>query len=72
MKRHRNAQTGEFVTEEYALAHPDVTVSETVLTDDEREAERGRLKALLAASEGQPGYAAREKEIRRQLDRLGG
>jgi len=33
---HRDAVTGEFVTEEYALANPDTTVTETV-EDDENE-----------------------------------
>lgn len=29
MKRFRNASTGEYVSEEYAAANPDTTVSET-------------------------------------------
>ena len=43
-KRYRSAQTGEFVSEEYAEAHPDVTVSEEV---DEETA--GAIDAHLAA-----------------------
>ncbi len=69
-KRHRSAETGEFVSEEFAAAHPNETVSETVLSDEDREAERERLKGLLRASLGQPGYKDRVKEIEAQLAKL--
>lgn len=36
-KVYRNVQTGEYVSEEEALAHPDVTVGETVHEDDQPE-----------------------------------
>jgi hypothetical protein len=70
MKRYRDAETGEFVTEEYALAHPGTTVSEEMMTDEEREARTELLKAKLAASLGQPGYADRVAAIEAELERL--
>jgi hypothetical protein len=33
--KHRDAVSGEYVTEEYAIANPDTTVSETDDEDDE-------------------------------------
>jgi hypothetical protein len=34
---YRDAVTGEFVTKEYALAHPDTTVAEIVPDEDDEE-----------------------------------
>lgn len=74
--RYRDAITGEFVTEEYALANPETTVSE----EEEGEAEQQRqqrltqLRAKLAASmhAGKPmiGYKDRVAAIEAKIARL--
>lgn len=69
--RYRSAITGEYVSEEFALANPDTTVSEEEPSSDEdRQAEIARLEAKLAASRGQPGYKDRTAAIEAELERL--
>lgn len=73
MKRHRDAETGEFVTEEYALAHPGTTVSEEVLDDGGREKQIRTLELKLAASQSLgDGYRDRVAQIEAELERLRG
>jgi hypothetical protein len=74
--RYRDAGTGEFVTEEYALAHPGTTVSET--EEGEMEAARqARLEALRAkraasmhAGKPMTGYKERVAAIDAEIARL--
>jgi hypothetical protein len=74
--RYRSAITGLYVDPAFAAANPDTTYAEgqkrPKVTEEMRETERERLKELLRASLGQPGYADRAKAIQAELDKLDG
>lgn len=76
MSRHRSAITGEYVSPAFAEANPNTTYAEgdkrPAVTEEMREAERERLRVLLQASLGQPGYGDRAKAIQAELDKLDG
>lgn len=57
-RRSRDAVTGEFVTEEYAAAHPDTTVTETVDDEGPLDPEEGPLDdgPVPDAGDGEPPH----------------
>jgi hypothetical protein len=55
-KRYRDADTGEYVTEEYALANPKTTVSETFELSDQDVADLAQLDAEPAGEPGEVNY----------------
>lgn len=74
-KRNRSAKTGEFVSDEMAAAHPDMTVTETITAPDFTildyiaETELGILAdALKANTEPPPVVAQWLREIERRID----